>query len=150
VLTSLEVAARVLALGVFGRLFGPLVLVPGLFTLMAVVYGLTDGEWRQRIGLIGAVLGFLTTVALDVSGVLPTSYRFDELGMTVVAHAVELRPAPSLLLLVLTSLVLIVGPFLAMRRLQRRAAQAERLVRLQAWQLRQLAPEDVAPASIRA
>jgi eukaryotic-like serine/threonine-protein kinase len=142
-LTLVEVLSRIAALGIMGRLFGPLVLMPGLFTIAALGYAMSDDPLRARIGGVGSAAGFLFITALDLSGAIPSSYTFDG-RMAILPQAVDLAPTSSLTVLVVASLVLIVAPFMAASRLRRHALAEETASVVRAWQLRQLAPSSSA------
>lgn len=132
----------VLAYACLSRGFGPLVFTPSVLAAVTFVYCMShDARYRSTVLLTGCV-GLLAPLMLELAGVLPLSYTFDDLGMRILPGAVHLPEVPTLLALTVAGLFMILGPALLMGRLQRGLQEAELRSRLHAWHLRQLLPAE--------
>jgi eukaryotic-like serine/threonine-protein kinase len=135
----------VLAQGCISRGFGPLIFTPGILAVMTFVYGIChDPRQRLRV-LVTGCAGLLAPLLLEVSGVLPPSYAFDDLGMRILPGIVRFPELPTMLGLLVTGFFMILGPALLMGRFQRDLQEAEVRSHLHAWHLRQLLPEEARP-----
>jgi eukaryotic-like serine/threonine-protein kinase len=124
------------------RGFGPLVVTPGLLAVFTFGYCMSH-ETRYRLTVLATgALALLAPLCLELGHILTPSYEFQERGMLVVAHAVDLTPAASLVALTAGSLFMVLAPGLMLGRLQRAIRDAELRSLLQAWHLRQLLPEE--------
>jgi serine/threonine protein kinase len=138
----------VLAYACLSRGFGPLVFTPSVLATVTFVYCMShDARYRSTVLLTGCV-GLLAPLLLELAGVLPPSYAFDDLGMRILPGAVRFPEIPTLLALVVAGLFMILGPALLMGRLQRGVQEAELRSRLHEWHLRQLLPAEARPPII--
>lgn len=130
-------------IGLASVVFGPFILVPGLAATNTIFFSLyASRRMRWMVSAIAA-LTVVVPFVLEWSGVVPPAYRFFEGGFVVQARAAELRAVPTLVCLLATSVALVLTPVAMAGRLGDALAQAERQLFLQAWQLRQLVPEEV-------
>ncbi len=130
-----------LAVLCFSRAWGPLVVMPVLLVMFA--YGYSSTPWpryRMRI-LATAMIVQLAAVVLDVVPVWTPSYTFLNGGMQIVPNAVGLGREATLFGLTVFALFMLVVPSRIVGRVQTILRDAELRAHLQAWQLRQLAPQ---------
>jgi serine/threonine-protein kinase len=119
------------------RLFGPLILVPTVLASWAIVIQTNPARLVRRLGLAGSVLGIAMPVVLELAGVLPASYVFDD-GFAVVPQLAELAEVPTIAFLGLASVVIAIIPSVFVARLRERLAESERRELLHSWRLRRL------------
>src|SRR5690606_12923820 len=99
---------------------------------------------RQRWLALGVgALAIVVPVALEVVGLLPTAYAFDELGMRVLPRAIELERTPVLTMLAVFSVAGMLGAALAVGRVRDEVLAAEQKLQTWTWQIQQLVPEDM-------
>lgn len=126
-------------------IFGPLVLLPAtMAATMAAI--LLHPRLRARAAVVAA--SFLVVagpLALEAFGVVSASYRFEDGVMSILPRMVRFPTAPTLLTLAFASLGTILTLSVAVSRIRDELTKAERRLQLQAWQLRQLVPEDLPP-----
>ncbi len=133
-----------------GAFMGPFILVPGMLATNTIAF-VSFGERRDRPFFIGvSLLALLVPVALDVAGVLPTSYRFTDAGMLVAPHVVSFPRLPTLLVLALANLMLLIAPALLLARVRDALARNEERLFAYAWRLRQLLPLEARGAALPA
>jgi serine/threonine-protein kinase len=140
-------AMAVLVLGLLtaslsSLLFGPFVLAPSIIAVITLLFSLNHPpEWR--FGIIGlGLLAMLGPAGLEWLGALPPSMLFTEHGLTLVPRWASLPPVPSIAILLLGNVGVIVTAGAAMAPIRRELDEAQLRMRLSAWQLRQLVPED--------
>src|SRR5262245_4266427 len=132
--------ATMAAIGLFGRLFGPFIVVPSLAASHAAAFALLAPARLRRLAFACSCLPVLVPVALEALGVLDPSYRFENGAMIVLSHAVQIRATPALLFLALASVMTgVVGVSLIVRARDARD-RAEVSAQLQMWLLKQVAP----------
>jgi serine/threonine-protein kinase len=122
---------------------GPFVLTP-LAAATTTIWFTFQAARRER--LILAVFGGLATLVplgLELAGVIPRSFGFEAGRLVLYPRAVELPPLGTTLALTYTSVTFCVLQPVMLGRLRDALSSAERKLFLQAWHLRQLAPETV-------
>jgi eukaryotic-like serine/threonine-protein kinase len=120
--------------------------VPMLALGMCVSYTASIGHARGLVPL-ASCLAVLVPAGLEWLGLLPKSYAF-EAGRWIILPKVFDISRVATQAFVLTAIVGTIAPacfFVA--RLRRAYAEAERKLQLQAWQLRQILPDDGAHSS---
>ena len=120
------------------RLYGPLVLMPTLIaTYTIVLQAHPHGRQRAVAFALGAI-ALVAPVALELLGVVPSSYAFENGTMVILPQMVELPELGTSLFLTATGLamVFVPGTFIAKLRVSLSEAQSQLL--LQSWQLEQL------------
>lgn len=123
------------------RLLGPLVLIPGLAGANAVAFTQHASGLRRIVYVSIAAMAVVVPLLLEVTGLWPPSYEFTEAGMLIVPHFASLPTIPTLLLLALASVTTIVLPALLMREARDSLEESHEQLAVQAWQMRQLVPE---------
>jgi hypothetical protein len=125
---------------------GPYMLAPTLAAIGAMLLHMAPG----RAGRVPAVLLHCLAIAvpafLQWVGVLPSSYVFGGDGMTIRAGMLWFPPIPSQAFLLLSNIAVIVASAVLMARFRNALTTVEERLHVQAWQLRQLVPEQVQPA----
>jgi serine/threonine protein kinase len=132
-----------LAIGSLSMLLGPFVVVPllglistGLFSMYA-----DRGPSRVVAMLAGAAI-VMVPLALEWAGVLEPSYSFQAGGLLLHPRMIQLPEGATVAFLVLTTLVATAVPTLLLARVRDELHEAERRLLLQAWQLKQLVPDE--------
>jgi serine/threonine-protein kinase len=122
---------------------GPFILTP-LAAATTTIWFTFQAARRER--LILAVLGGLATLVplgLELAGIIPRSFGFEAGRPVLYPRALQLPPLGTTLALTYTSVTFCVVQPVMLGRLRDALSRAERKLFLQAWHLRQLAPETV-------
>jgi serine/threonine-protein kinase len=124
------------------RWFGPLVLIPGVACASSVIYSLHGRPrwWSVLCAAMGVATVFVPLV-LQGLGFVESAYEFRDGQLVVLAIGTDLPAVPTLVALSLGALGMVGAPVIAIGRLRRALYDAEERLHLQAWQLRQLVPE---------
>ncbi|MDI3291143.1 serine/threonine-protein kinase [Polyangium sp. 15x6] len=138
---------NILALGFVARGFGPLFFVPMVLLIFTFSFSMThSGRFRAAV-IVTGVCGMLVPLGLELLGVIPRSYAFENGHMVVLPQGVSLPEVPTLVSLTIGSVFLIVAPSVIMGRVQLSLREAEMRSAMQAWHLRQLLPEEARSAT---
>ena len=136
----LVVAFSIAGLVCESRVAGPLLLVPTL----ALGLGVGLAVFPRTVSLGGAIAagcaGVLLPLALEWAGVLARSYDFGLDRLCVRAQAVGFAEGPALAYFLAVSLIPIVVVCVYLVRIRDRLVDAERRLRVQAWQLGNIVP----------
>jgi hypothetical protein len=125
-------------------LLGPFVLVPAIAIITGVGYMATFGDRARAV--IGCMLAVVLVPALlQAVGAVPPSYAFEDGAIVILPRVTALPATATQVLLLLTHAVIIGGSLVFVWRLRRNHLEAERRLRVQAWTLSQLVPDE-APA----
>ncbi|MCC6558461.1 MAG: hypothetical protein IT372_36450 [Polyangiaceae bacterium] len=124
------------------RIFGPLFFVPAPVALFTTAYCMVADSGFRRAVMVTGCAGLLAAVGMELAGVAPSSYSFHGGQMTILSQAASLPEIPTLIGLTASNLVLTLAPALMAMRLQRTLMAADRRSVTQAWQLRQLLPDE--------
>ncbi|HEY4240071.1 MAG TPA: serine/threonine-protein kinase [Kofleriaceae bacterium] len=129
-----------LLIGLVCRIVGPLVIAPTLVVTTLVAYAA-----HPQLGRAGILAGiFIAGVgvpwALELGGVLSSTYSFDHGSLVLVSPVIAYSPLPvqiafALLLVMLPTVVALMSRVMAIRQ-----RDATRALELQAWHLRQILP----------
>lgn len=140
----------IMALGFFavalaGSFLGPLVLVPSLATAMFGAFTISmRSDSRARAAAMALSAGaVLLPSALQLAGVLPPSYAFEDGKIVILPRLVALPSHVSPAIVTAISLLVVVLTNLLTAQVVRELAHAERSARTQAFRLRQLLPARV-------
>jgi serine/threonine-protein kinase len=137
-----------IAVSLLSTLLGPFVLVPGLASTNTVFFSLhADRRARWIISAFGA-LTMLVPAALELLHVVPPSYVFANGSVTILPRMTDLPAQQTLWVMVATSVALVITPTFVAGRVHDALAAAERRLFMQAWQLRQLVPDEALPARV--
>jgi len=146
-LVPATIVASALLIAVFSRIGTPFFVAPALGVVIGMLYAMhvtSARPWVLWAVMITAVLGPLV---LELGGVLSaTTFVIDDVVVlrTGAAHLDKLIALPAMVIYVAVMLAISIG----MSRVQARNQRAaQRMVQIQAWQLRQLVPRaETAPA----
>jgi serine/threonine-protein kinase len=129
-----------LALGT--RFAGPFVVTPLLALSLAAGLMLSPKHIPTSMVVGGASGSVLVPLALERFGLLAPSYTFGADRLCIAARLASFPELPTLIFLVLTNLLPLAAACVYLARIRDRLAHAERRVRVQAWQLRQIVPDE--------
>jgi eukaryotic-like serine/threonine-protein kinase len=129
-----------LAIATISSLCGPFVLVPGIAATNTMYFAMnSDRRYRPYIMATG-VLAVAVPFALELIGVFPASYVFDERGFVLAERAAHFPEFATLGALFTLSIATILIPTVMVGRMRDTLAAAEQRLFLQAWHLRQMLP----------
>jgi serine/threonine-protein kinase len=135
-------AASLVSIAALSSFFGPMLLVPGIAATSALIYSATNDR-SMRLPIIAlACVPLLAPLALEWLGVVGPSMRFVPEGLLLVPRVVGFPPLPTYVFLLATNVAVVVTAGLALVPFREGFDDAQRRVRLLAWQLRQLVPEE--------
>ncbi len=138
---------NVLALGLISRAFGPLFFVPMLLSIFTFSFSMTHSSTFRAAIIATGSLGLLVPLGLELLGIIPRSYAFQNGTMLILPQGVSFAEVPTIVALTLGSVFLIVAPSLIMGRVQLALREAEMRSAMQAWHLRQLLPDEARSAT---
>jgi len=122
---------------------GPFILVPGWAAQNTLVFAMhaSKGGRRTAVILLGT-LAILVPLALELLGVVPSSFAFADGRLTITSRVAELAFTPTVVLLTTLSVALAVIPSLIVARAHDAAEEAKERLAAHLWHLRQLVPAD--------
>jgi hypothetical protein len=123
-----------IAIVLTSRIFGPMLVVPGLATAIAAVYSAGSDRMMRLGGVIAGVVAVVASFAIELSGVFGHLYTFRGGDMTV-SGSIELHPLSAMVAIGLTCVALLLIPVLRSRTQLDQMTRNELDVRLRAWQL---------------
>jgi hypothetical protein len=125
----------------FGRIAGPLILVPGLVIASSVQLQLHPRPAHRIGAIVACCVAFVLAFGLEVSGLVEPSYTVTGEGILIHARMLEL-PAAATWCLGLASLATLVTPSVFAFRTRTELSAAEERLHVQAWQLAQIVPAE--------
>jgi hypothetical protein len=133
-----------LAMFMASRMFGPLVLVPSVLAVNTMSFAMTEVKLRRAAFIAVGCLALLVPTCLELAGVFPPSYGFEELStggrMLIFPQMLAFPETTPLIALLVLSLLTIVTPAIAAGFLRDKLTLVERRLLTQHWYLRQLLP----------
>jgi serine/threonine-protein kinase len=147
---SLHYVGHLLNLGLYalvGRILGPLWLMTVPLALNAFLQSATPDTRYRRFVVGSSCVLLLAMVGLEQVAWLEPSYFFPSAGPSVHSSVLELNAGPALFLLTLAALLAITVPAWSIGELTTRLAKSERQLRVRAWHLAQVLPQDAQPTS---
>jgi eukaryotic-like serine/threonine-protein kinase len=145
---TMTICVAMLAVASSSMLLGPFIVQPAVATVVTMgALVVLERKYHARVVAFG-VLSILLPALLQIAGVLPRSYSFENGTMRVHPILLNLPETPTLLLLGAASVSsVLVGASIALY-FRRLLDAAERRLAVQSWQLRQLAPTQRREGSI--
>ncbi|MGH7270976.1 MAG: hypothetical protein ACREJ3_11150, partial [Polyangiaceae bacterium] len=135
--------AGAIAIACTASLFGPYFLLPGLAAILGMITVIAPSDRSRRgLGIAVASLAIVIPAALARFGVLAQPYAFHNDTVIIQAGLLHFPPVPTELLLLLSSLTIVITACLLMARVRDDLTAAEERLHVQAWQLRQLLPQE--------
>ena len=120
--------------------FGPLVLMPAAIAVNATAFAIFSRPGRRILIGVTACLAILVPLGLELAGVFPSSYRFEDGAMILESRALELPATPTLLLLTVTSVASVLMGCYVVGHIRDKLAEAEQRMYLYTWHVRELVP----------
>jgi serine/threonine-protein kinase len=139
--------AGAVAVAVSSTIFGPYVVVPSLAVIGAMLLHLAPDRSRRTLVVILNCLAVALPAALQWAGVLPASYVFEHDAVTIQPLMVSFPPVTTQVFLLISNVALIITGCAMVAPFRNTLTAAEERLHVQAWQLRQLVPEEARPAS---
>ena len=123
-------------------LVGPFIIVPMLAFANTTAYIATSGRKRRGVVILAGCLAVLLPWLLPVLGWLPETFLVHD-GLIVIAPwMVDFPAVATTVFLLVSNIVMILTGALYVGKLKDDFDHAERALHVQAWQLRQIVPED--------
>jgi serine/threonine-protein kinase len=123
-------------------IFGPLVCLPGMAAVTCLGFSIASARASRALPFVLCVLAMLVPLVLEIAGVIPPSYRFEDGMMCIAPDAVVLQRAPTYVLFLAVNVVLVAVCAYFGLALGDALGIAHRRLHLQSWQLRQLIPRE--------
>ena len=127
--------------------FGPFLMVPAVATSSALVFSTTNDRSMRVYIVLLACLTVLVPFGLEHAGLVPPSMRFTSEGILLLPRVLDFPAFWTQVFLVVSSLAVIVTAGLALAPFRNELDDAQRRIRLLAWHLRQLVPEEATGGS---
>jgi serine/threonine-protein kinase len=125
------------------RICTPFILVPAIVATNTLIFSLAnEAPWRGRITAIGS-LAVVVPALLELFGLVPPSLDFRGGALVVLPRLVDLPRHATVGFLAISSLAVIITGSLAMAPFRAELDEAQRRIRLHAWSLRQMVPDEV-------
>jgi eukaryotic-like serine/threonine-protein kinase len=144
--TDVALVLSMLATACAAGLFGPFTLLPTIAVVNTMLFVMTAEPSRRWVSAVLGCFAVLVPFMLEQLGVLPPSMRFDADGMTLLPRVHDLAPGKTLVFLLLANVAVIVTATIFVARFRDALLESERRLHFQAWQLRQLVPDDAVPS----
>ncbi len=150
---SVQLGAAFVAFAVVlmaGTLFGPLIFTPAFATATVLVFivQMRADRFLQLVALCAGILVVVVPALLQVTGVLPAPYAFQNGNMIVLPGVTNLAEAPALTFLILTSAQTLIIPAFMVGRAVTSLTEAERRLFLHAYNMRHLVPDEATTGSV--
>ncbi|HEY8040629.1 MAG TPA: protein kinase [Polyangiaceae bacterium] len=139
--------AGTIAVATTSTIFGPYVALPSLAVIGAMLLQLAPDRSRRVAVVLMHCLAIAVPAALQWWGLLPASYVFQRDAIVIAPSMLSFPPVPTHVFMLATNLALVVTGSVMVARFRLSLNSAEERLHIQAWQLRQLVPEEVRPAS---
>lgn len=132
-------------------LFGPLMILPALAASVSLSLVLTSAHrGGRRLAVMAGWGAILVPLALQLLGVLPNPYVFENGAIVIRPNALNFPETPTLIFLTVSSLASLGTAAIFVSRVRDALNAAQRRLVLQSWQLRQLMPKDAHGAMSKA
>ncbi|HUH02341.1 MAG TPA: hypothetical protein VML75_10110, partial [Kofleriaceae bacterium] len=131
---------------VAARLYGPYVMIPELAMVSTIAFLFHSRLQRPAVTIGLGVLPVVGTVVLEALHVLPATYHLTGGALVIQSTAVDMPAVGTSVILLGMSLGTILVAGLYIHHLRAQLVDSERAVQLQAWQLRQMIPDEREPA----
>jgi serine/threonine-protein kinase len=133
-------ATSSIAIALMSSLCGPFFLVPGIAATNTMYFAM-NAEKRHRVAiLIVGALAVALPFLLELVGIVPPSYAWDERGFVVLERATHFPALWTATALLTLSVSTVLVPTLMVGRMRDALDAAEQRLFLQAWHLRQMLP----------
>ena len=142
-------AINAMATALGTRMFGPFIVTPSLVAMTGLFFAMHPDRRLRITGITAGCLAMLIPVALEWTGILSPSYRFENGMLLVMPSMFTFSPRLTLGFLFITSLAVMLSSSVFLGFVRDALITAERRQHLQTWNLRQLIPDELpaAPAN---
>ena len=123
------------------RMYGPLILMPTIVATWAIVLQTHADPFMRRFGLISGGIAILAPLVLELAGILPSSYLFEDGRMIVVPQMHELPRLMTFAFLATANVAVALVPAIFVARLRAELTRTQERELVQAWQFRRLPAE---------
>jgi eukaryotic-like serine/threonine-protein kinase len=123
------------------RLFGPLVLVPGLLATTSIFFATFMSGRARVVAWALTLVPVLGPLLFEALGLVHQSYEFRDGQLCVAPNMASFPPIATLVVLTVASLAVMTTTTALVWRLRDRLTRIERQRFVHAWHLRQLAPQ---------
>ncbi len=130
------------------RILGPLIVMPTIFTAWMIVMQTSPDGFMRRFSLVAGALMMLAPLGLELAGVVPSSYAFEDGRLIALPQMTELPQLATFAFAALANVGAGLAPAIFVARLRSELTGAQKRELLRAWQLRRL-PEELMRASPR-
>jgi serine/threonine-protein kinase len=120
------------------RMFGPLILMPTMVAMWAIVMQTHSDPVMRRFSLIAGMVSLLAPLGLELAGVLPSSYLFEDGRMIVLPQMNELPRLMTFGFLAAANLAVAIVAAIFVARLRAELTRTQERELVQAWQFRRL------------
>ncbi len=135
------ITANTLMMAMGTRIVGPFMLIPGIAATATMGFSMHARLQRVWLTMFVGCLGILVPLALELAGVISPTMVFEHGVLVLVPRGVELPRVATLVALTAGTLGGVLTPTFMMLHFRKSLEAAERKMRMQAWQLEQLVPE---------
>jgi serine/threonine-protein kinase len=119
-------------------LFGSLFLSAAVVAVHTTCFALHFERRNRWAAMATGLLAIAVPLALELTGVLPSSLRFTDGMIGIAPTMVEFRPLPTLVFLTVLNLMNVVNGTIATGRMKDTLLEVQERLHLQSWHLRQL------------
>ncbi len=130
------------------RILGPLILVPALVTAWTIAMQINPDVFVRRFSAAVGMLMLLLPLGLELAGLVPSSYVFEDGKLIALPQMTELPRIPTVAFVALANVGIALLPTLFVARMRSELNRAQERELLSAWQLRRL-PEELMRATPR-
>jgi serine/threonine-protein kinase len=130
------------------RILGPLILAPSIITAWTIVMQINPDRFIRRFTVALGVISLVLPLGLELAGVIPSSYAFEDGKLIALPQMTELPRLPTFAFATLAHVGIALLPTVFVSRLRSQLTRAQERELVSAWQLRRL-PEELMRASPR-
>ncbi len=142
------VASIVVTAIALSRMFGPLILMPTICVTLAILMQAHPDRMMRWLGTTAGAFAIVAPLGLELLGLLPGSYLFEDGRLIVVPQMNELPEVATYGFLAVANVAAALAPALFVSRLRAELERAQERELVRAWRFRRL-PEELIRASPR-
>jgi eukaryotic-like serine/threonine-protein kinase len=136
-----------LAVATTATICGPYMLVPTLAAIGAMLLHMAPARTGRVMAVVAHSLAIAVPAALQWLGVLPSTYVFQPDSITIASGMLFFPAVPTHVFMLSANIAVIATAAVMIAQFRNTLSRVEAKLHVQAWQLRQLVPEQVRPAS---
>ena len=129
-------------------MFGPLILMPTICVTLAILMQAHPDRVMRTVGTTAGAVTIVAPLALELLGILPSSYLFEGGKLVTLPQLNELPELPTYAFLAVANLGAALAPALFVSRLRAELERSQERELVRAWRFRRL-PEELIRASPR-